>query len=433
MFKKFLCLGLIIIMTATQAVPALADREDDLRQERAATNNQLETKQGQIWTYEQKTQELQAEINQADAQLVDVLVAIEVLKDDITRKEAEIVQTAEELKKAEADRDRQYEAMKIRIQHIYENGGDTAWAQILLESGDLSTMLSKAEYTQSIHDYDRERLDEYISTIKQVKALGERLAEEKSELEVMKAEQETQQAALEQLLAEKKAANADYKNRIEVASAQARELKNLLAAQTAEISRIQEAKRKAAEEAARRAAAAEAARRREAEAAAARSNASSASSRSSSSSSRSSSGSGESGNDDQVSSSSGGGDNSGASTGAAHSGRGGAVVSYATQFVGNPYVWGGTSLTNGADCSGFIMSVFANFGVSLPRTSGGMRGAGVGVSYSEAKPGDIICYSGHVAIYMGGGSIVHASSPSTGIKISGNAAYRTILAVRRVI
>ena len=427
MFKKFLCLGLIIIMTATQAVPALADREADLKQERSATNNQLEEKQGQIWSYEQKTQELQAEINQADAQLVDVLVAIEVLKDDITRKEAEIVKTAEELKAAEADRDRQYKAMKLRIQHIYENGGDTAWAQILLESGDLSTMLSKAEYTQSIHDYDRERLDEYISTIKQVKALGERLAEEKSELEVMQTEQEAQQAALEQLLAEKKAANADYKNRIEVASAQARELKNLLAAQTAEISRIQEAKRKAAEEAARRAAAAEAARRREAAAAARRS--SSGSSRSSSRSS----GSGESGNDDQVSSSSGGGDKSGASTGASYSGRGGSVVSYATQFVGNPYVWGGTSLTKGADCSGFIMSVFANFGVSLPRTSGGMRSAGVGVSYSEAKPGDIICYSGHVAIYMGGGSIVHASSPSTGIKISGNAAYRTILAVRRVI
>ena len=201
-------------MTATQAIPALADREADLKQERSATNNQLEAKQGQIWTYEQKTQELQAEINQADAQLVDVLVAIEVLRDDITRKEAEIVKTAEELKKAETDRDRQYEAMKIRIQHIYENGGDTAWAQILLESGDLSTMLSKAEYTQSIHDYDRERLDEYISTIKQVKALGERLAEEKSELEVMQAEQEAQQAALEQLLAEKKAANADYKSRI---------------------------------------------------------------------------------------------------------------------------------------------------------------------------------------------------------------------------
>ena len=108
-------------------------------------------------------------------------------------------------------------------------------------------------------------------------------------------------------------------------------------------------------------------------------------------------------------------------------------MNYACQFVGNPYVWGGTSLTNGADCSGFIMSVYAHFGVSLPHSSAAMRSYGVGVSYSEAMPGDIICYSGHVAIYMGGGAIVHASNAKDGIKISSNAAYRTILAVRRVL
>jgi len=432
MKKKFLCLGLIIIMTATQAVPALADREADLRQERAATNSQLESTQGQIWSFEQKTQELQAEIDQADAELVDVLVAIEVLKDDIANKEAEIVQTAEELAEAEADRDRQYENMKVRIQYIYENGGDTAWAQILLESGDIASMLSKAEHTQSIYEYDRKSLNDFVKVVKQVKELGERLEDEKSELEIMQMEQEAQQAALEQLLAEKKATNADYKNRLSVAQSQASELRNLLAAQTAEISRIQEEKRRAAEEEARRVAAAEQARR-EAEAATAERNRQSRNAAQAAASTSRSSGGSQSGNDDQIDPNTSGGDNSGAATGASHSGRGGSVVSYATQFVGNPYVWGGTSLTNGADCSGFVQSVFRNFGVSLPRTSGGMRSSGVGVSYSEAKPGDIICYSGHVAIYMGGGSIVHASSPSTGIKISGNAAYRTILAVRRVI
>jgi len=118
-----------------------------------------------------------------------------------------------------------------------------------------------------------------------------------------------------------------------------------------------------------------------------------------------------------------------ASTG---SGSGSAVVNYACQFVGNPYVWGGTSLTNGADCSGFIMSVYAHFGVSLPHSSSAMRGVGREVSVSDMQPGDIVCYSGHVAIYMGGGQIVHASSPSTGIKISGNVHYKTILTVRRI-
>ena len=432
MKKKFLCLGLVIIMTATQAVPALADREADLKQERSATNSQLESTQGQIWGLEQKTAQIQAEINQADAELVDVLVAIEVLKHDIANKEAEIVQTQEELKQAEADRDKQYEYMKVRIQYIYENGGDAAsWAQILLESGDISAMLSKAEYTQNLYEYDREHLNNYIKVVKQVKELGERLANEKSELEIMQAEQESQQAALEQLLAEKKATNQDYQYRISVAESQARELKNLLAAQTAEIARIQEAKRREAEEAARRAAAAEAARRREAEAAQA------AARNSSNNQASTSSGSSQSGNDDQTgvsaNSTTNAGDNSGSSTGASYSGKGESVIAYATQFVGNPYVWGGTSLTNGADCSGFVQSVYKNFGVSLPRTSGAMRGSGVGVSYSEAKPGDIICYSGHVALYMGGGRIVHASSPTQGIIISGNAAYRTILAVRRVI
>ena len=115
------------------------------------------------------------------------------------------------------------------------------------------------------------------------------------------------------------------------------------------------------------------------------------------------------------------------------SGSGSSVVNYATQFVGNPYVWGGTSLTNGADCSGFVQSVYANFGVSLPRTSYEQQNAGTEVSYADAQPGDLICYGGHVAIYMGNGQIVHASNSQDGIKISNDATYRTIVSVRRLV
>lgn len=111
---------------------------------------------------------------------------------------------------------------------------------------------------------------------------------------------------------------------------------------------------------------------------------------------------------------------------------GSAVANYAVQFVGNPYVYGGTSLTNGADCSGFVMSVYKNFGVSLPHSSSADRRVGYAVgSLAEAQPGDLICYSGHVAIYIGNGQIVHASTAATGIKIS-NASYRSILAIRRI-
>ncbi len=108
------------------------------------------------------------------------------------------------------------------------------------------------------------------------------------------------------------------------------------------------------------------------------------------------------------------------------------VVKFARQFIGNPYVFGGTSLTNGADCSGFVMSVYANFGVSLPHSSAADRNVGAAVNGLEnAQPGDLICYSGHVGIYAGDGRIVHASTSKTGI-IESSATYRSILSIRRI-
>lgn len=108
------------------------------------------------------------------------------------------------------------------------------------------------------------------------------------------------------------------------------------------------------------------------------------------------------------------------------------IVDYACQFIGNPYVWGGTSLTDGADCSGFVQSVFAHFGISLPRTTYDQINAGVEVSYDQAMPGDLICYDRHIGIYIGNGQIVNAQNPEQGIGIS-PATYTTILSVRRIV
>ena len=113
-------------------------------------------------------------------------------------------------------------------------------------------------------------------------------------------------------------------------------------------------------------------------------------------------------------------------------GSGASVAGYAQQFIGNPYKYGGTSLTSGADCSGFVQSVYAQFGIYLPRSSSAQATVGKAVSYSAAQPGDIICYSGHVGIYIGGGKIVHASTPEKGITIS-SATFKSIRTVRRIV
>ncbi len=107
------------------------------------------------------------------------------------------------------------------------------------------------------------------------------------------------------------------------------------------------------------------------------------------------------------------------------------VVSYANQFLGNPYVWGGLSLTRGTDCSGFVKLVYAKFGVNLPHSSSAMRRVGKEVSYSNVRKGDIICYNGHVGIYAGNGQIVNASNKAKGIKFS-SATYEPIITVRRI-
>lgn len=445
MKKRILCLTLGLMLTISQAVPAgAASRKDQLKQDKAAAQSQLAAQESKINNLEDQKQTLSAEIDQLDSDLVNIMVEIEILDGELSDKEAQIEQTKADLAVAEENKQKQYEAMKKRIQYLYEKGGDDAWAQMLFQASDFTSLLNQAEYVQQMYDSDRNSLEEFKETVQQVKDLGDQLDSEKAELEEMNQEYQNRQASMQTQLQEKKATSSDYDAQIAQAQSQAAQYTELIRQQNAEIQKIEEEEKKAAEEAARKAAeeaakkaAAEEAAKKAAEASKKSSSASgsntAASSGSSTSSKNNTSGSSSSAatSKDNGSSSSSSSGSSGSSV--SYNPTGQSVVNYACQFVGNPYVWGGTSLTNGADCSGFIMSVYAKFGVSLPHSSGAMAGCGRGVSYSEAMPGDIICYAGHVAIYMGGGQIVHASNAKDGIKISGNAAYRPIVAVRRVL
>ena len=464
MKKRILCLTLGLMLTISQAVPAgAASRKDQLKQDKAAAQSQLAAQESKINNLEDQKQTLSAEIDQLDSDLVNIMVEIEILDGVLSDKEAQIEQTKADLAVAEENKQKQYEAMKKRIQYLYEKGGDDAWAQMLFQASDFTSLLNHAEYVQQMYDSDRNSLEEFKETVQQVKDLGDQLDSEKAELEEMNQEYQNRQASMQTQLQEKKATSSDYDAQIAQAQNQAAQYTELIRQQNAEIQKIEEeekkaaeeAARKAAEEAAKKAAAEEAAKKAQEEAnkkaadEAAKKATAEASKKSSSTSgsntvasSGSSTSSKENNNTsgssssaatskDNGSSSSGSSGSSGSSV--SYNPTGQSVVNYACQFVGNPYVWGGTSLTNGADCSGFIMSVYAKFGVSLPHSSGAMAGCGRAVSYSEAMPGDIICYAGHVAIYMGGGQIVHASNAKDGIKISGNAAYRPIVAVRRVL
>lgn len=448
MKKRIVCLTLAILMCGSQVVSVMADRESDLREEQAWTSQQLDATYARMSALWDQKQQLESQIESLNSDLVNVMVSIQTLENDIASKEAEIEKTQGDLTKAQNAKDKQYSAMKKRIQYLYEKGGNNAWFQMMLNADNLADLLTRAEYTQQMYEQDRESLQKYARTIEEVQKLEEQYEQEKADFETMKEEYEAQQSNLQYQLDVTRANSADCENEIAYAQQQATEYANLLEQQQAEIEQL-EAERIAAEEEARRQAEAEAAAAQEAAQNGDNSSEDVQYDEDGNVVSGSSDGSSDyeydeygnvidtdntvDYNSDASSSGSSSDSSSDSSSASSSSGSGSSVVSYATQFVGNPYVWGGTSLTSGADCSGFVQSVYANFGVSLPRTSYEQQNAGYEVSYADAQPGDLICYGGHVAIYMGNGQIVHASNARDGIKVSDNAAYRTITSVRRLV
>lgn len=391
------------INSGLEKVYAKTKKQKDAEKKKSQAEQDLKDKKNEINGLKDQQQITADDIKNKSAKLDEILAAQKKLQTDITSKQAEIEQNQKDLAAAQEKQQEQYDAMKKRIQFMYENSAeDNIWTAII-ESNGITDMLNRIEYVSDVYDSDRALMDSYQAAVEQVKEIGTKLDNDMNELTAMQDDYEKQQADVEAAIVALENQKEQYASQIAQAQQQADNYQNII---TAQGKIIQE------QEAAAAAAAA----------AAARANSSS------SSSSYDGGGAGKGGSiaGDYAA---GGGKNPGASTGVS----GSSVVSYAMQFVGNPYVWAGNSLTNGVDCSGFVHEVYAHFGISTPRYSQAFKSVGQAVSFDNIQPGDVVVYPGHVAIYAGGGVIVEAQSTKAGITANRSVQCHTILAIRRLV
>lgn len=398
---RLVAAGLVAILGISCFQSASASALSKAKNKKSEAQTALDNANADIENIQSQQQELQSQIDALDADLVNIIMNLDILEGELSDKQTELDNVTAQLAQAQEDEQNQYDAMKKRIVYMYENGDDS-YIEALVGATDFSDLLNRLEYAQQIYDYDRNLLTQYQETVQQVADLKSQVETEKAELEEVQQSYQEQQASYESMIAEKQSQMSDFDTQLASAQSLAAQYKATVDEQN-EIIRQEQAA---------------------AAAAAAQNN----NKGNNTTTANNNNGSNTGGDSTTGGSTGGGGLNPPFSTSVG----GSDVVSYACQFIGNPYVWGGESLTNGADCSGFIKSVYANFGISLPHSSVALQRAGSEVSYENAQPGDIVCYAGHVAIYMGGGQIVHASSPSTGIK-TGSATYRSIISVRRVL
>lgn len=391
------------INSGLEKVYAKTQKQKDAEKKKSQAEQDLKDKKNEINGLKDQQQTTADDIKNKSAKLDEILAAQKKLQADITSKQAEIEQNQKDLAAAQEKQQEQYDAMKKRIQFMYENSAeDNIWTAII-ESNGITDMLNRIEYVSDVYDSDRALMDSYQAAVEQVKEIGTKLDKDMNELTAMQDDYEKQQADVEAAIVALENQKEQYASQIAQAQQQAENYQNII---TAQGKIIQE------QEAAAAAAAAAAAR-------------------ANSSSSSSSYDGGGAGKGGSIASdyASGGGKNPGASTGVS----GSSVVSYAMQFVGNPYVWGGNSLTNGVDCSGFVHEVYAHFGISTPRYSQAFKSVGQAVSFDNIQPGDVVVYPGHVAIYAGGGVIVEAQSTKAGITANRSVQCHTILAIRRLV
>ena len=429
-YRRLLTIGLCVAVFFKEPCQVQATEKDVLKQQNQKDQDRLEDIDDQVNELEGEQEGIDAEIETLSNEIAQIMASISLLEEEIEAKKAQIEQAKIDLEEAQKVERKQYEAMKIRVKAMYESG-ETSVLDIIFSASSMQDMLNKADYVEKMHEYDKKVFVNYQIARQNVEDLKETLEIEESELEAVQEGLEEERASVEEARSELEAISADYAVQISKAKQQAEIYKTQIKQRNAQIKKIEEEERRKAEEERkrkeeeeRRRKEEEERRRKEEEAKKNNNNNNANTAQNNNNEDRDSAPANE--NASKVTA---GKDTVASSSGSA---KGKEVANYACGFVGNPYVAGGTSLTKGADCSGFTQSVYKAFGYSLPRNSTSQRSVGKEVSYAEAEPGDIICYPGHVAIYIGNGKIVHASSAKTGIKIS-NALYRDILCVRRVV
>ena len=374
-----------LVVSAT-SVSQIKEQISSMQNKIQNEQNKIEEIDNKIEGYEGEQDILAEQMDDLNAEIVNLLASVAVLEEDIALKETDIANAEIEYHAALDKQTAQEEAMALQIQFMYVKG-ESSLINMIFESISFGQMLNRAEYAERVIEYNNEMLADYIKTKEEVAALWAQLEIDKEALESSKFELQEQKTYCDTLLVQLKQKSDNYDALIAKAKTEAAAVKKSLQEDQKKLSKLQ--------------------------------------------SQLASAQSGNAANQNYKPT-----NYTSIIDNATGSDLGKKVAKYACQYIGNPYVYGGTSLTKGADCSGFVYRVYLDFGYTLPRTSYSQRSAGKSVEYKNAQPGDLICYDGHIGIYIGGGYIVHASNskpyPSGGIKVN-KANYRTILSVRRII
>lgn len=419
--RKAILILAVLVLAVQAPLPGRASPVTRAEQERRRAEEEKSRAESEAQQLEQKLGQSRQKEQALEEELVRLLALKDILESDMEELKTQIQEADRDYRQAEEKRQRQYDILKKRIQFLYEEG-DITYLDILLKAKNIGDVVSQTEYFRQLYEYDQEIIQRYEKLKQEAAGKKELLEEKQSQLEVMEEENESQQKELEGFIAARQKESSGFALELEAAQARAAQAAGEVIRKTEEI-RILRARQE--EERIRQ----EKERIRQEQESAGQE--SGAAGREPGGAGREPGGAGqESGSAGTAQDSAGtAGGRSVKSIGGTEFGRN--VADYALQFVGNPYVYGGTSLTGGTDCSGYTQSVYRHFGVSIPRTSGEQAGFGREIPYEEMEPGDLVCYSGHVAMYIGGGRIVHASSRKEGIKVSNDPAYRTIVSIRR--